>query len=86
MATKKTTNKAVKKTTKKKVSDCGCLKKIDALLAKRDQRLILPLRFKKDTGPLRALVAAEQRGGARHKPVYVQANFCPFCGLEYGTK
>ena len=36
-------------------------------------------------GPHRALIATVKVKGSRKKAPLVVANYCPFCGIKYGT-
>lgn len=69
---------------------CDCIATVDAKLAERNTRIMMPLIFRmgddSDTKP-RPMIVTEQIeiGRGKKKAVGMFASFCPFCGVKIGA-
>ncbi len=67
---------------------CTCIETVDAKLAERNTRIMIPITFSLrgsvDPGP-RPMIVTEQieKGRGKQKAVGMFASFCPFCGVAY---
>lgn len=63
---------------------CGCINTVDAMLAERNTRIMLPIMLGRDQTP-RVMIVTEQveSGRGKKKAVGMFATFCPFCGDRY---
>lgn len=63
---------------------CTCTKTVNAMLAERNTRLMLPLMLSEDQTP-RVMIVTDQieTGRGKKKAVGMLATFCPFCGVPY---
>lgn len=63
---------------------CNCIDIVDAKLAERNTRIMLPIIFGGDQTP-RPMIVTEQieKGRGKKKAVGMFATFCPFCGVAY---
>jgi hypothetical protein len=66
---------------------CDCIKTVDAKLAERNTRIMLPIMFGSDQTP-RPMIVTEQieTGRGKLKAVGLFATFCPFCGTAYAPE
>jgi hypothetical protein len=67
---------------------CDCIDVVNAKLAERNTRLLLPITLSQLANPdepQRLLVETEQveRGRGKKKACSMFATFCPFCGVAY---
>lgn len=62
---------------------CSCIEIVDAKLAERNSRIMLPIMFGDDQTK-RPMIVTEQieKGRGKAKAVGMFATFCPFCGVE----
>lgn len=62
---------------------CDCITAVDAMLAERNTRIMLPITF--GGGPVRPMIVTEQieKGRGKPRPCGMFATFCPFCGESY---
>ncbi len=63
---------------------CSCIEMVNARLAERNTRMMLPIMFGEDQ-TRRPMIETEQVETGRGKPkaVAMFATFCPFCGTSY---
>lgn len=63
---------------------CKCIEVVEAKLAERNTRIMLPLMLGADQTP-RPMIVTQQIESGRCKPkaVGLFATFCPFCGVVY---
>lgn len=63
---------------------CDCITTVDAMLAERNTRIMLPIMLGRDQTP-RPMIVTEQieSGRGKKKAVGMFATFCPFCGVRY---
>jgi hypothetical protein len=63
---------------------CECIKTVDAALAERNTRIMLPIMLGADQTP-RPMIVTDQieTGRGKKKAVSLFATFCPFCGTRY---
>lgn len=63
---------------------CDCIATIDAKLAERNTRIMLPIMLGADQTP-RPMIVTDQIQSGRGKPKAcgLFATFCPFCGTSY---
>ncbi len=63
---------------------CNCIAEVDAKLAERNTRIMLPIMLGADQTP-RAMIVTDQieTGRGEQKAVGMFATFCPFCGVSY---
>jgi hypothetical protein len=66
---------------------CDCISVVDAKLAERNTRIMLPLILRSgngDTTPKPMIVTEQvETGRGKKKAVGMFATFCPFCGVAY---
>lgn len=64
---------------------CNCIATVDAMLAERNTRIMLPIMLGADQTP-RPMIVTDQIKTGRGKPKAVSmfATFCPFCGIKIG--
>lgn len=62
---------------------CNCIDTVDAMLAERNTRIMLPIMLGSDQTP-RPMIKTEQieTGRGKKKAVGMFATFCPFCGIK----
>lgn len=62
---------------------CHCIKKIDAKLAERNTRIMLPIMLSADQ-TARPMIVTDQieTGRGKKKACGLFATFCPFCGAS----
>lgn len=67
-----------------KAKGCGCIAVVDAKLAERNTRIMLPIMLGADQ-TARPMIVTDQiaTGRGKHKAVGLFATFCPFCGVAY---
>lgn len=67
-------------------AECPCIRIVDARLAPRNTRIVLPIVFGDDQ-TLRVMIRTEQveTGRGKEKAIGLFATFCPFCGEPYAT-
>lgn len=65
---------------------CDCISVVDAKLAERNTRIMLPLMLGEDQTP-RPMIVTDQieTGRGKAKAVGMFATFCPFCGVKIGS-
>lgn len=64
---------------------CGCLQAVDAMLAERNTRIMLPILLGADQTARPMLVTEQiETGRGKQKAVSMFATFCPFCGIKIG--
>lgn len=63
---------------------CDCISTVDAMLAERNTRIMLPIVLMSGHTP-RPMIVTEQieTGRGKKKAVGMFATFCPFCGDRY---
>lgn len=63
---------------------CSCIADVDAMLAERNTRIMLPIMLGADQTS-RPMIVTEQieKGRGKKKAVGMFATFCPFCGVKY---
>lgn len=63
---------------------CNCIADVDAMLAERNTRIMLPMMLGADQTS-RPMIVTEQieKGRGKKKAVGMFATFCPFCGQKY---
>ena len=63
---------------------CNCIEVVDAKLAARNTRIMLPIMLGADQ-TARPMIVTDQIVSGRGKPkaVGMFATFCPFCGVAY---
>lgn len=63
---------------------CDCITTVDAMLAERNTRIMLPIVLMSGHTP-RPMIVTEQieTGRGKKKAVGMFATFCPFCGVRY---
>jgi hypothetical protein len=66
---------------------CKCIDDVDAKLAERNTRVMLPIMLGADQTP-RAMIVTEQveTGRGKKKAVGMFASYCPFCGTAYPSR
>ncbi|HEX7853806.1 MAG TPA: hypothetical protein VF503_08940 [Sphingobium sp.] len=68
---------------------CDCITTVDAMLAERNTRIMLPIMLGGDQ-TARPMIVTEQieTGRGKKKAVGMFATFCPFCGVgcDRGTE
>ncbi|MDR6850153.1 hypothetical protein [Sphingomonas sp. BE137] len=66
---------------------CGCIKTVDAKLAERNTRIMLPIMLGSDQTP-RVMIVTDQIVTGRGKPKAcgMFATYCPFCGVAYRSE
>jgi len=64
---------------------CTCVELVNAKLAERNTRLMIPIMLGADQ-TRRLMIVTEQveTGRGKKKAVGMFATFCPFCGVEVG--
>ena len=64
---------------------CACIQTVDAQLAERNTRIMLPIMFSPDQTE-RPMIVTEQieKGRGKAKACGMFATFCPFCGVKIG--
>jgi hypothetical protein len=63
---------------------CDCIQHVDAMLAERNTRIMLPIVFSEDQTPRPMIVTDQiQTGRGKQKACGMFATFCPFCGVKY---
>jgi hypothetical protein len=64
---------------------CNCIAEIDAKLAERNTRIMLPIMLGADQSP-RPMIVTDQieTGRGKKKACGLFATFCPFCGVKLG--
>lgn len=64
---------------------CNCIETVDAKLAERNTRIMLPIMLGRDQTP-RPMIVTDQIVSGRGKPKAcgMFATYCPFCGVLYG--
>jgi hypothetical protein len=63
---------------------CDCITTVDAMLAERNTRIMLPIMLGPDQTPRPMIVTEQIEGGrGKKKAVGMFATFCPFCGVRY---
>lgn len=71
---------------------CDCISLVDAKLAERNTRIMLPLIFRMGdsagTAAPRPMIVTEQieTGRGKKKAVGMFATFCPFCGTSLASQ
>jgi hypothetical protein len=65
---------------------CDCLSTVNAMLAERNTRLMIPIMFGADQTP-RVMIETEQveRGRGKPRAVAMFATFCSFYGVRYSA-
>lgn len=65
---------------------CDCISIVDAKLAERNTRIMLPLMLSADQTS-RPMIVTDQieTGRGKQKAVGMFATFCPFCGVKIGS-
>lgn len=63
---------------------CNCISTVDAMLAERNTRIMVPIMLGADQTP-RPMIVTDQieTGRGKKKAVGMFATFCPFCGVRY---
>jgi hypothetical protein len=63
---------------------CGCIERVDAILAERNTRIMLPIMLSADQ-TARPMIVTDQikSGRGQKKAIGMFATFCPFCGVAY---
>lgn len=66
---------------------CDCISTVDAMLAERNTRIMLPIMMGADQ-TARPMIVTDQieTGRGKKKACGMFATFCPFCGLKYEPK
>lgn len=66
---------------------CDCITKVDAMLADRNTRIMLPIMLGEDQTP-RVMIVTDQieTGRGKKKACGMFATFCPFCGVSYKSE
>lgn len=61
---------------------CNCVEGVDAMLAERNTRIMMPITF---GGPSRPMIVTDQieTGRGKKRACGMFATFCPFCGERY---
>lgn len=67
---------------------CDCISTVNAMLAERNTKLMLPITFSSlndPTEPQRLMVVTDQieTGRGKKKAAGMFATYCPFCGVSY---
>ncbi len=66
---------------------CDCMATVDAKLAERNTRIMLPIVFGGDQTPRPMIVTDQiQAGRGKQKAVGLFATYCPFCGSKYSEQ
>ncbi len=67
------------------MSACNCIEEVNAKLAERNTRIMLPIMFGADQTP-RPMIVTDQieTGRGKKKACGMFAAFCPFCGIKIG--
>ncbi len=64
---------------------CNCIVEIDAMLAERNTRIMIPITFSADHSNIPMIVTEQiETGRGKRKAIGMFATFCPFCGQKYG--
>ncbi|PTQ64482.1 hypothetical protein C8J45_103332 [Sphingomonas sp. PP-CE-3G-477] len=63
---------------------CNCIAEVDAKLAERNTRIMLPIMLGADQ-TARPMIVTDQieTGRGKKKAVGMFATFCPFCGVSF---
>lgn len=63
---------------------CNCIGTVDAMLAERNTRIMLPIMLGADQ-TARPMIVTDQieTGRGKKKACGMFATYCPFCGLKY---
>ena len=62
---------------------CNCIAEVDAKLAERNTRIMLPIMLGADQAPRPMIVTDQIKGGrGQKKACGMFASFCPFCGVS----
>jgi len=65
---------------------CDCISTVDAMLAERNTRIMIPIMLGADQTARPMIVTDQiQSGRGKQKAVGMFATFCPFCGVKYET-
>lgn len=65
---------------------CDCISTVDAMLAERNTRIMIPIMLGADQTARPMIVTDQiQSGRGKQKAVGMFATFCPFCGVKYVT-
>ncbi|MCA0208153.1 MAG: hypothetical protein LCH74_03735 [Proteobacteria bacterium] len=63
---------------------CDCISTVDAMLAERNTRIMLPIMLGGDQTPPPMIVTEQiETGRGKKKASGMFATFCPFCGVLY---
>ncbi|MDB5707831.1 MAG: hypothetical protein JWN66_4947 [Sphingomonas bacterium] len=65
---------------------CNCIETVDAKLAERNTRIMLPIMLGADQ-TARTMIVTDQieTGRGKQKAVGMFASYCPFCGIGYAS-
>lgn len=65
------------------MSACTCIAEVDAKLAERNTRIMLPIMWSTDQTP-RPMIVTDQieTGRGKKRACGMFATFCPFCGVK----
>ncbi len=70
-------------------ASCNCLAEVDAMLAERNTRIMLPIVLRSGDGDTssKPMIVTEQikTGRGQKKACGMFATFCPFCGVKLGA-
>lgn len=62
---------------------CDCIETVNAMLAERNTRLMLPIMLGTDQTPRLMIVTDQIKSGrGQKKAVGMFATYCPFCGVS----
>ena len=62
---------------------CDCIQTVNAMLAERNTRIMLPIVFGDQTPRVMIVTDQIETGRGKKKAAGMFATFCPFCGVKY---